>query len=169
LDEVHRRIAPRFARAEPRQRALSYLRGLLHPVERKNGWQLAEQAGERTSDGMQRLLDAVHWDADGVRDDLRVSVVEHLGAHEAVRVWLEEQDIPHVLAVERTEPLWVNTDRGPHQVAAKAIAAQIPNGAWRHLSAGAGRKGPRGTHGRASPSVPGAILNGGPGCWCAAA
>jgi len=86
LDEVHRRIAPRFARAEPRQRALAYVRGLLHPVERKNGWQLAERAGERSPDGMQRLLAAATWDADGVRDDLRTYVVEHVGARDAVLV-----------------------------------------------------------------------------------
>jgi hypothetical protein len=35
---------------------LAYLRGLLGNVTRKNGWQLAEHAGERTPDGMQRLL-----------------------------------------------------------------------------------------------------------------
>ena len=46
LVAAHARIAPRFARAEPRQRALRYLRGLLSPVERKNGWQLAEEAEE---------------------------------------------------------------------------------------------------------------------------
>src|SRR5262245_55769764 len=56
LAAVHARVAPRFARAEPRRRALAYLRGLLSPVERKNGWQLAEQAGEATPDGMQHLL-----------------------------------------------------------------------------------------------------------------
>ena len=51
LDEVVGRIAPRFARAEPRRRASAYLRGLLAPVERKNGWQLAEAAGDATPDG----------------------------------------------------------------------------------------------------------------------
>jgi hypothetical protein len=45
---MHARIAGRFARAEPRRRALAYLRGLLGNVGRKNGWQLAEHAGERT-------------------------------------------------------------------------------------------------------------------------
>jgi SRSO17 transposase len=48
-------------------------------VERKNGWQLAEQAGERTPDGMQRLLTTACWDPDGVRDDVRAYVTEHLG------------------------------------------------------------------------------------------
>ena len=54
LGVLHARIAPRFGRAEPRRRALAYLRGLTSPVERKNGWQLAEQIGERTPDGVQR-------------------------------------------------------------------------------------------------------------------
>jgi diadenosine tetraphosphatase ApaH/serine/threonine PP2A family protein phosphatase len=56
LEALHARIAGRFARAEPRRRALAYLRGLLGNVGRKNGWQLAEHAGERTPDGMQRLM-----------------------------------------------------------------------------------------------------------------
>ena len=56
LENLHARLAPRFARAEPRKRALAYLRGLFSAVERKNGWQLAEEAGESTPDGMQRLL-----------------------------------------------------------------------------------------------------------------
>ena len=46
LDGVVDRIAPRFGRPEPRRRARAYLRGLLAPVERKNGWQLAEAVGE---------------------------------------------------------------------------------------------------------------------------
>src|ERR671932_1046135 len=86
LSAMHARIAPRFRRAEPRRRALAYLRGLTSPVERKNGWQLAEQAGEHTPDGMQRLLATADWDADAVRDDLRAYVVEHLGEPDAVLV-----------------------------------------------------------------------------------
>jgi SRSO17 transposase len=79
LDALHARIAGRFARAEPRRRVLSYLRGLLGAVPQKNGWQLAEHAGEATPDGMQRLLATADWDPDLVRDDLRAYVVEHLG------------------------------------------------------------------------------------------
>src|ERR687884_1263257 len=86
LGALHARIGARFRRAEPRRRALAYLRGLTSPVERKNGWQLAEQAGERTPDGMQRLLATADWDADAVRDDLRAYVVEHLGDPAAVLV-----------------------------------------------------------------------------------
>jgi SRSO17 transposase len=86
LEGLHARIAGRFARAEPRRRALAYLRGLLGNVGRKNGWQLAEHAGERTPDGMQRLLATADWDPDLVRDDLRAYVVEHLGDPGAVLV-----------------------------------------------------------------------------------
>ena len=86
LDGVLERIGPRFGRAEPRRRAAAYLRGLLAPVERKNGWQLAEAVGDRTPDGVQDFLSRVHWDADAVRDDLRAYVVEHLGDPGAVLV-----------------------------------------------------------------------------------
>lgn len=70
-DELQKRIGPRFARSEQRQRVGRYVEGLLSPVERKNGWQLAEQAGEARPYGMQRLLAAAKWEADAVRDDLR--------------------------------------------------------------------------------------------------
>src|SRR4051812_5515334 len=56
LEAVAGRIAPRFGRAEPRRRALAYLQGLLAPLERKNGWHLAEAAGDPTPDGMQEFL-----------------------------------------------------------------------------------------------------------------
>jgi SRSO17 transposase len=80
------RIGGRFERAEPRQRAIAYLRGLMSEVPRKNGWQLAEQAGELTPDGMQRLLSTAVWDVEGVRDDVRAYVVEYLGSPEGVLV-----------------------------------------------------------------------------------
>jgi hypothetical protein len=86
LGELHAQIAGRFGRAEPRRRVLAYLRGLLGNVGRKNGWQLAEHAGEATPDGMQRLLATADWDPDGVRDDLRAYVVEHLGEEGGVLV-----------------------------------------------------------------------------------
>ena len=86
IEEVHRRIGSRFYRSEPRRRALAYVKGLLSPIERKNGWQLAEQAGDATPDGVQRLLYNYRWDADLVRDDLRDYVVEHLAAADGVLV-----------------------------------------------------------------------------------
>ena len=48
-------------------------------MERKNGWQLAEAAGDRTPDGVQEFLSRVRWKADAVHDDLRAYVAAHLG------------------------------------------------------------------------------------------
>ena len=79
LDAVHGRIAGRFARAEPRARVREYLAGLVAGLERKNGWTLAERAGEVSPDGMQRLLRHADWDTREVRDDVRDYVIEYLG------------------------------------------------------------------------------------------
>jgi SRSO17 transposase len=79
LDRLHERIAGRFGRAEPRWRVREYVSGLVAGLERKNGWTLAERAGEVSPDGMQRLLRWADWDVDGVRDDVRDYVSEHLG------------------------------------------------------------------------------------------
>jgi SRSO17 transposase len=86
LDGLFGRVAGRFHRVEPRRRARAYVRGLLAPLADKNGWTLAEVAGDTTPDGMQRLLNAAAWDADGVRDDVRSYVVEHLGERDGVLV-----------------------------------------------------------------------------------
>ncbi|MER5326271.1 IS701 family transposase [Streptosporangium roseum] len=86
LDDLFARVAGRFGRVEPRQRARAYLIGLLAPVERKNGWQLAEAAGDDGPEGMQRLLNSYAWDADAVRDDLRAYVVEKLGDADGVLI-----------------------------------------------------------------------------------
>src|SRR5258706_8631641 len=83
---VAQRLAPRFARSEARRHAQAYLRGLLGPVERKNGWQLAEVVGDRTPYAIQHLLGRADWDPDAVRDDLRAYVVEHMGDPHAVLV-----------------------------------------------------------------------------------
>ncbi|WP_327115700.1 IS701 family transposase [Nocardia sp. NBC_01730] len=84
LDSLMARIGERFTRTEPRGRAGEYVSGLVAGLERKNGWTLAERAGEGTPDGMQRLLRAADWDVDGVRDDVRDYVIEHLGDPAAV-------------------------------------------------------------------------------------
>jgi SRSO17 transposase len=86
LTEVERRIGARFARREARWCAWASLRGLLSPVERKNGWQVAEVNGERTPYGVQHLLGRAKWDAEKVRDDVQPSLVEHLGDSQAVLV-----------------------------------------------------------------------------------
>lgn len=264
LEQLHARVAPRFARSEQRDRVLAYLKGLLSPIKRKNGWQLAELAGEKSPDGMQRLLNNALWDADEVRDDLRKYVIEHLGDSKAVlvvdetgflkkgtksvgvkrqysgtagriencqigvflayastkghtrnhtvshtlldrelylpkewatdtprraeagvpqevefatkpqlarrmlqraleegvpckwvtadevyggdrhlRIWLEEQEQPFVLAVNSNEPLWCDIGRGVRQERVAAMVASIAADDWHRVSAGDGAKGPR--------------------------
>ena len=256
IERVHECIAGRFRRPEPRKRALEYLKGLLSPVERKNGWQLAEQAGDATPDGVQRLLYNYRWDANLIRDDLVGYVVEHLadpgavlvvdetgflkkgeksagvqrqysgtagriencqvgvflayasskgrtlldrelylpqvwsedwerrreagvpgevgfqtkpqlarlmleravesgipfawvagdevyGSDRNLRLWLERADVPHVLAIKKSEKLWALTEKGPLQVRADRLASQVDESGWVRCSAGNGAKGPR--------------------------
>lgn len=116
LDAVRRRIGGRFRRREVRDRVMAYLAGLLGAVERKNGWQLAEQLGEHGPRGVQRVLSGSQWDADAVRDDLRSYVVEHLGTADGVLI-IDESGFRQ----ER------------HQVGRCATAVQRDGGAHREL------------------------------------
>ena len=86
LADIEHRLTRYFERAEPWQRAMAYLRGLLSPVERKNSWQLAEVNGNTTPYGLQHLLRRALWDPDAVRDELRRYLLEHLGDAHAVVV-----------------------------------------------------------------------------------
>jgi SRSO17 transposase len=86
LEDASRRIAPCFARSETRARSRRYLAGLLSQTERKNGWHLAEQSGERHPRGIQRLLDEADWDAEEVRDEVRRYVVDHLGHENGILI-----------------------------------------------------------------------------------
>ena len=86
LTEVERWLMPHFARREAQHRAWAYIRGLLSPAERKNGWQLAEVNGDATPYGVQHLLGRARWDDEAVRDDLRAYLVKHLGEPQAVLV-----------------------------------------------------------------------------------
>lgn len=79
FEQLCERIGPCFARSETREGVKAYLKGLLSPVERKNGWQLAEEAGLPTPYAMQYLLNRAIWESDEVRDLLRAYVCEMLG------------------------------------------------------------------------------------------
>lgn len=80
LTRLHERIGGCFVRPEPRQRALRYLHGVLGPAVRKNGWQLAEQMGETTPIGVQRLLREAQWDTEAVTDELQRYIKQQFGA-----------------------------------------------------------------------------------------
>ncbi len=86
FQDLGQRIRSSFVRQEPHQQTLAYLQGLMSLVERKNGWQVAEELGEATPYAMQHLLDRAKWDCDGVRNALRAYVHEMLAAPNAVLV-----------------------------------------------------------------------------------
>src|ERR671928_518980 len=86
LEGLLARFGRLFVGAEPREQAGHYLEGLLAPVERKNGWQLAEAIGDARPWRTQRVLSHVLWDEEAARDLCREHAVERLGAEDAVLV-----------------------------------------------------------------------------------
>ena len=86
IEALTARLRPHFRRGAAHRHAGEYVRGLLGPVERKNGWQLAEHVGHRHPRTIQRVLDRSAWDADAVRDDLREEVIAELGDEGGVLV-----------------------------------------------------------------------------------
>jgi SRSO17 transposase len=86
VEALTARLRPHFRRGAGHRHAGEYVRGLLGPVERKNGWQLAEQAGHGHPRTIQRVLDRSAWDADAVRDDLLDQVIAELGDEDSVLV-----------------------------------------------------------------------------------
>jgi SRSO17 transposase len=93
FDGLMLRVGARFARVEPRRRAVAFVQGLLAGLPRANCWSIAEHAGEGGPRGMQRLLSAAVWDEAGVRDDLRGYVLEHFADSGAVLVVDETGDV----------------------------------------------------------------------------
>ncbi|GAA2662756.1 hypothetical protein GCM10010307_82130 [Streptomyces vastus] len=88
-----RRIAGTVRACRTPPRTGKFVRGLLADLPRKNCWTIAEWAGEATPDGMQHLLERAKWDADAVRDDLRVYAVDRLGAEQAALIVDETGDV----------------------------------------------------------------------------
>ena len=68
---------------------------------------------------------------------------EVYGSDRNLRLWLEQQGIPHVLAIRSNEKLWAWTEKGPRQVRANRLASQVDETGWTRCSAGDGTKGPR--------------------------
>jgi len=104
FDGLMSRVAGRFSRVEPRRHARDLVLGLMSDLPGKNCWTIAEHAGHASPGGLQHLLARAVWDADGVRDDLRSYVAEHLGDADAVLVVDETGDLKkgsRTVAVQR--------------------------------------------------------------------
>jgi hypothetical protein len=80
------RVSSLFVHPKSRAHARQYLEGLLAPIERKNGWTIAEHVGEKEPKAMQRFLNLASWDADALRDMGRDYAIEHLGDPEGILV-----------------------------------------------------------------------------------
>ncbi len=63
-----------------------YLEGLLSPIERKNGWQMAEALGEATPYSLRQFPYRGRFSADKLRDELRGYVNDKLGEDDGVIV-----------------------------------------------------------------------------------
>jgi SRSO17 transposase len=78
LAGLHVRLGPCFGRVEPFRQAHKYITALMSDLPRKNGWTIAEHAGDSTPDRTQRLLNHAVWDTDEAMAVVRGFVTEHL-------------------------------------------------------------------------------------------
>lgn len=104
LETLLARIGPVFANRRGRDRVARYVRGLLSNVERKNGWQLAEQAGETTPYAMQQFLYRGEWKPDELSREARRYAMEAVGDVDGVFVGDEtgiEKKGTHSVGVQR--------------------------------------------------------------------
>jgi SRSO17 transposase len=86
FDRVLGRISSLFVHPASRRHAGQYVRGLLSPIARKNGWTIAEYVGEKEPKAMQRFLNLATWDADALCDVVCEYAMEHLADPRAVLV-----------------------------------------------------------------------------------
>jgi SRSO17 transposase len=129
-------ISRHFGRIDRQRHAWEYLLGLLSPVERKNGWQLAEAAEHVTPYSLQHLLDRAPWDANAAW----IAGDEIYGDNRSLRVWLEQQGLHFVLAVRSNHHVWTEQMR---QETVEQLAQAVKEQDWQGLSAGNATKGPR--------------------------
>jgi SRSO17 transposase len=90
VDALIGRFSAYFARVEPLRQAGKYVHGLLSDLPRKNCWTLAEYAGDRTPDRMQRLPERASWDTFAVMGEVREFVVRHLAGDGLTVLVLDE-------------------------------------------------------------------------------
>ena len=80
------RVGSLFAHPRSRAHSRQYLEGLLAPIERKNGWTIAEFVGEKEPKAMQRFLNLTAWDAEDLRDLNLDYVIENVGDPDGVLI-----------------------------------------------------------------------------------
>lgn len=143
------RIGGRFARVEPRRRAGVFVRGLLAGLPRANCWTIAGHAGEASPRGIQRLLSSAMIDEDGLRDDLRGYVADHLAGPGAVLIIDETGDLKKGAATAGVQRQYSGT------------AGRVENCQVAVFLAYAGARGTRSPAGRCTCPVPGPLTGSG--------
>jgi SRSO17 transposase len=83
FDRLHARLRPHAARSRTHDQMKLHLQGVLGKAERRNGWHLAEAAGDQSPYAMQHLLSRSSWDVEGVREETRRYVREGFGQIQA--------------------------------------------------------------------------------------
>jgi len=86
LSAMLTRMGKVFYRTESRRHAEQYLRGLLGPIQRKNGWTIAEYVGEAEPKALQRFLNLSPWNVDRLLELNREYVLEHFASPSAILV-----------------------------------------------------------------------------------
>lgn len=86
LERLLARMDPLFYRTESRRHARQYVRGLLASLERKNGWTIAEYAGEPEPKALQRFLNLSPWNVDEVLELNRGYAMGHLADPDGIVV-----------------------------------------------------------------------------------
>lgn len=102
-------LGERVLRAEPRRRLGKLLAGMMTGLPRVNCWTIAEHAGEADPRGMQRFLASAVVDTDGLADDLRGYVIEHLGDPLGVLIVDETGDVKQGTATVGVAPQYTGT------------------------------------------------------------
>ncbi len=120
LIQLHQRLAPYFARPEPRQHALLYLQAIISEIPRKNGWQIAEHAKLARPYGIQRLLSRAVWNEAGVRDELRAYVLQCLNPPSLLQIGEQSRDGPQTLF-----PVYVIDESGFPKRGTRSAGVQV--------------------------------------------
>jgi SRSO17 transposase len=78
--ELLERLRSCFVRTQTWQHAGRYVSALVSEIPKRNGWTIAQQAGDRTPDRTQRLLNRAVWDGAAAMSQVRRFVVTGLDA-----------------------------------------------------------------------------------------
>ena len=93
-------LRPCFARSEPWLQAGKYLSALAGGLSRRNGWTIAEHAGDRAPDKTQRLLSRAVWDTSAAMGAVRRFAVA--GLEDAARRQGRRRGALVIVAIDET-------------------------------------------------------------------